>query len=378
MHNRTKYFFPNLIILLAITVFLGGCTFFPTCSLDITSNPSGAQIFLNGNYTGEVTPALIENIFPGTYDILLTLDNPPMTGSETVVIDSGQTLNLAMELAPKVTYRALLIGIDKYKHHPLIFNLIAPPYDVFRVSQVLEHARFGENKTTFSVVNTLTGEEATYFNIMQGITSTFRDANNNDISYFYYSGHGLNEGGTVAISSYDATLEYGSFNGWITVDELAAVGKHSGTKVVILDSCHSGGFIGKDLSLREVMDKVRLQSINTSILDSFSAYDVIREKGNLASSGFRVIVSATSKQECFETSRPHPVDGNPYGYFTMALCEGCGYNSFRFPYPADQNQNQRIALSEMYQYIYQHPFLAHLDQDAQVYPQNSNLSFLEY
>lgn len=378
MHNRTKYFFPNLIIFLAITVFLSGCTFFPACSLYITSNPSGAKIFLNGNYTGEVTPALIENLSPGTYDILLTLDNPPMTGSGTVVVDSGQTPSLAMKLVPRVAYRALLIGVDKYKHF-LISDLMAPPHDVFRVSQVLEQARFGESGTAFSVINTLIGEGATYTNIMQGITSTFRDANNNDISYFYYSGHGLNEGGTVAVSSYDATFEYGSFNGWITVDELAAkLANIPGTKVVIFDSCHSGGFIGKDLSLRGVMDRARLQLVNTSILDSFSVYDIVKEKGNLASSGFRVIVSATSEQECFETSRPHPVDGNPYGYFTMALCEGCGYNSFRFPYPADKNRDQRISLSEIYEYIYQHPFLAHLNQDVQVYPQNSNLSFLEY
>ena len=377
MHNRTKYFFPILIVLLVITIFLNGCIFFPTCSLYIDSNPSGAKIFLNGNYTGEVTPALIENLFPGTYDIELTLDNPPLASSRTVVVNSCQTLSLEMELTPKIVYRALLIGIDKYKHFPIFKYLIAPPYDVSRVSQVLEHARFGESKTTFSVINTLIGEEATYANIMQKINSTFGEATNNDVSYFYFSGHGIKEDDTIAISPHDAS--YTTFSQWITVDELAAkLANIPGTKVVILDACHSGGFIGKDLSLSEVMDKARLQSINTSILDSFSVYDAIREKGNLASNGFRVIVSATSEQECFETDRAHPADGNPYGYFTMALCEGCGYNGFRFPYPADKNQNQRISLNEIYRYIYQHPFLAHLNQDVQVYPQNSNLSFLEY
>ena len=376
MHNRTKYFFPILIVLLVITIFLNGCIFFPTCSLYIDSNPSGAKIFLNGSYSGKVSPALIENLFPGTYDIELALDNPPMTGYKTVVINSNETIKVDLDLTPRPVYRALLIGVDKYKDSRLS-DLFAPPHDVKRMSQVLEHVRFGESKTTFSVINTLIGEEATRSNILQRISSTFGEATDNDVSYFYYSGHGGNGAGITTILPHDAIWENSSQD--ITTDELAAVlGNIPGVKVVILDSCYSGGFIGKDSSLREAMVKGGLQSINTSILDSFSFHDTLRERGNLAAEGFRVIVSATGAQQCYESPKLHPLDDKTYGYFTMVLCEGCGYNSFRFPYPADKNRDHRVTLDEIYQYISQHPSLVHLNQDVQVYPQNSNLSFLEY
>ena len=375
--NREKCnynYFIKLIPVLLFSIFFGGCFFFPYGSLYVTSTPSGAQIFLNGIDTGMVTPALITNLYQGSYTIMLISDNPLLSRTESVVVTQKQTTSAYLELFPEAEYRALCVGVDKYKD-PGITDLYAPSFDVSRMIQVFGNARFGDGKTIFSVLNTLIGEQATHSNILQEISLSFSQANDNDVSYFYFSGHGWSNGVITTILPYDAIIEDYSMD--ITVEELAAaLGKISGTKVVIIDSCYSGGFIGKELPSRGGMNLKELQTLNTSILESFALYNLKLAKGNLASEGFQVIVSASGDQQCFETTKPHPIDGYPYGYFSAFFCDGCGYNDFSFPYPADINLDYKVTLNEIYQYIY--PSLAYLEQDVQVFPQNSSFTLIEY
>ncbi|HNR66090.1 MAG TPA: caspase family protein, partial [Atribacterota bacterium] len=337
------------------------------------------RIFLNGVDTGKVTPALIDNIYRGSHTIYLTLDNPAMSKTELVVVERGQTTSVNIELLAETRYRALLVGIDKYKE-PGVMNLIAPPYDVDRIEQVFERAHFGDRKVSFSVLNTLVGAQATRSNIFEGITSTFSQAGNDDVSYFYYSGHGWVKDGKSTILPHDAKNFDDSKD--ITVEELAeALGSIPGTKIVIMDACYSGGFIGKELYSWGIAGSEGLQEFNANVIDTFASYDLFgleSVKGNLATQGFQVIVSATGNQQCFETINPHPLDGNPYGYFSRFLCEGCGYNSFNFPYPADQNRNRKVTINEIYQYICTEISHTHVKQDAQVYPLNSSFTFIEY
>ena len=76
-----------------------------------------------------------------------------------------------------------------------------------------------------------------------------------------------------------------------------------------------------------------------------------------------------------ETS-PHPVDGNPFGWFSAVLCEGCGYNAYSHPYFADNDTNNRVSLGEAYSYIESE--LEPLDQDVQIYPNGSDFTIVEY
>lgn len=369
----------NLVLLLLVSLFLNGCFLFPYGALYITSNPSGARIFIDDVDTGLVTPALINNIFHGSHTIYLTLDNPAMSKTELVIVEWGQTSSVDIELLAETRYRALLVGIDKYKE-PGIMDLIAPPFDVGRIEQVFEKARFGEQKNSFYEINSLVGAQATRSNIFDKIASTFSQADNNDVSYFYYSGHGWVKDGKSTILPHDAKAFEDSKD--ITVEELAAaLGSIPGTKVVIMDACYSGGFIGKDFNPQGIAGSENLKEFNANILDTFASYDLFgleSGRGNLATQGFQVIVSATGKQQCFETINPHPIDRNPYGYFSKFLCEGCGYNHFNFPYPADQNRNRKVTINEIYQYIDREVSRTHVEQDAQVYPFNSAFTFIEY
>ena len=374
MFVKNKFFFIMFVLsMLIFNLFLiTGCLFIPSGSLYITSNPSGAAIYLDGVFSGEITPSLISNLSTGSYLVELTLDDPPINREETVDISQNQVTSVHFELLSQVEYRALCIGVDEYQD-PAIIDLNAPPYDVDRMRQVFENASFGKEENTFHIINNLIGQQATRPNILQFIDTTFSDADNNDISYFYFSGHGWSDGNTATILPNDALWENTSQD--ITVDELAsALGNIPGTKVVILDACHSGGFIGKGYLARESLLTNNFQQFNENVLEAFSLSEAFLKK-NLASKEFKVITSAAIDQICWETLN-HPIDGNPYAFFSASLCEGCGYIDFGFPAPADSNMDRQITLEEIYQYI--NTSLIYLDQDVQVYPQNSSFVFIEY
>lgn len=363
----------TLFMLLISSFLITGCLSIPSGSLYVTSNPSGAAIYLNGDFSGEVTPSLISNLSPGSYLLELRLEDPSTSLEENVDVLKNELTSVHFELLTQPEYRALFIGVDEYKD-PGITDLKAPPYDVDRMRQVFENAHYGDDKITFNVMNSLIGEQATRSNILQLIGSTFSDADNSDVSYFYFSGHGSSDDNTSTLLPHDALAADASKD--IKVDELASVlGDIPGIKIVIIDSCYSGGFIGKEFPSREISKSKNLKQINENVLESFSLYDNLSKKSDLASDGFKVITSAAGDQVCWETSN-HPVDGNPYAYFSASLCEGCGYNDFSFPAPADSNLDKEITLEEIYQYI--NNSLTYLDQDVQVYPQNSSFVFIEY
>lgn len=373
MFQKNRFFLIFLTLIFFITSLLTGCLFIPSGSLYVTSHPSGAEIFLNGTFYGKVTPSMISNLSPGSYLLRLTLENPSMNSEEQVIIFQNQVTSVHLELVPSSDYRALCIGINDYQD-PVIQNLNAPSYDVARMREVFENSHFGDMQTPFAALNALIGAQATRSNVLQSIDSSFSAADNNDVSYFYFSGHGWSNGDATTILPYDAVASTSSQD--ISVDELAsALGNIPGTKVVILDSCFSGGFIGKGFTARDTVSTDELRKFNESVIESFAFHDTLLAKGNLAAGEFKVIVSSSGNQKCLETLN-HPIDGNPYGYFSASLCEGCGYNNFTFPAPADSNTDSRITLNEIYQYI---SFsLSDLQQDVQVYPQNSSFVFIEY
>lgn len=272
-------------------------------------------------------------------------------------------------------YRAYCVGVGDY----ILGNdndLNAPAYDVDRIRQILQQCRFGTSNTTFSNIGYLKDWQATKSNILQSISSTFSGADSNDISYFYFSGHGSRLENTSYICPADIT----SFtNSAISVDELeAALSTIPGTKVVFLDSCYSGGFIGKGVGEIQI-SKEELESFNDEVITVFSQ---VESKGLLTTNQYQVLTSCHYYQECMELAPVTPGDFDPFGVFTMALCEGCGYSG---SYPADANLDTMVSLQEIYLYV--RNWVAELDtqlpnisitQDVQVYPDNSSFTIVEY
>ena len=295
-------------------------------------------------------------------------------GSATITIsytENGVTKTTSAEITVgtatqnEVVYRALCVGVGDYISGS-DNDLNAPPYDVDRVRQILQQCKFGISNTTFSNISYLKDWQATKSNILQSISSTFSDADSNDISYFYFSGHGSRVGNTSYICPADITSFVDSA---ISVDELEnALSTIPGTKVVFLDSCHSGGFIGKGVGEIQI-SKEELESFNDEVINVFSQTQL---RGLLTTNKYKVLTSCHYYQECYEIQ---PAEGDPFGVFTMALCDGCGYSS---SYPADTNLDTMVSLQEAYLYVKDWVFSYGVIQDVQIYPNNSTFSIAEY
>ena len=265
----------------------------------------------------------------------------------------------------EVVYRGLCVGVGDY-----ILgsdnDLNAPPYDVDRIRQILQQCRFGPSNTIFSNISYLKDWQATKSNILQSISSTFSGADSNDISYFYFSGHGA----LVENASYICPADMTSFvDSAIRVDELeSALSAIPGIKVVFLDSCYSGGFIGKAID-ETTVSKEKLESFNDEIINIFSGAE---SKGLLTTNQYKVLTSCHYYQLCWEIE---PEEGNPFGVFTMALCEGCGYSG---NYSADTNMDTMVSLQEAYFYVKDWVFSYKISQDIQIYPNYSTFTIVEY
>ncbi|MBU4228146.1 caspase family protein [bacterium] len=295
-------------------------------------------------------------------------------GSATITIsytEGGVTKTTPAEITVgtvtqnEVVYRALCVGVGDYIQGS-DNDLSAPPYDVDRIRQILQQCRFGTSNTIFSNIGYLKDWQATKSNILQSISSIFSGADSNDISYFYFSGHGALVGNTSYICPADMT----SFaNLAISVDELeSALSAIPGTKVVFLDSCYSGGFIGKGKE-EIIVSRVELESFNDEVINVFSQ---AQPKGLLTTNQYKVLTSCHYYQLCWEIQ---PAEGNPFGLFTMALCEGCGYSG---NYPADTNMDTMVSLQEAYLYVKDWVFSYRISQDVQIYPANSTFTIVEY
>ena len=266
---------------------------FTNCSY-YSYNPSCASVNSIGLVTG---------ISAGTTTILVTYTEGTISRTDTVEVTITQN---------EVVYRALCVGVGDYIQGS-DNDLSAPPYDVDRIGQILQQCRFGTSNTTFSNIGYLKDWQATKSNILQSISSTFSGADSNDISYFYFSGHGSRLGNTSYISPADITSFTDSA---ISVDELEnSLSTIPGTKVVFIDACHSGGFIGKGVEEIQI-SKEELESFNDEVTNVFSQAEY---KGLLTTNQYKVLTSCHSSQECMELSPVTPGDFDPFGVFTR-LC----------------------------------------------------------
>jgi len=316
-----------------------------------SSNPTCATVNNSGTISG---------VSEGTATITVSYTENEITKTDTVEITVDTTIQ------DEMVYRALCVGVGDYIYYDIEDDLLAPPFDVDRLRQTLSYCKFGLSNTEFSTISYLKDWKATKSNILQGITSTFSGADSDDVSYFYFSGHGSRVGNTSYICPADITSFIDSA---ISVDELeSALSAIPGMKVIFLDFCYSGGFIGKTIDTTSA-SKEKLESFNDGVVNVFSQD---QPKGLFTTNQYKVLTSCHYYQECYEIQ---PVEGDPFGVFTMALCEGCGYYG---SYPADTNLDTGVSLQEAYFYVKDWVFYYGVIQDVQVYPNNSIFTIIEY
>lgn len=128
-----------------------------------------------------------------------------------------------------IQYRAVLIGINDYPGETGDL-----PYSVNEINSFKKTLIDGENWIETNI-QTITDNQATINNIITSIEWLSINADDNDISIFYYSGHGSRDLNNEYLFVYDGTISD------IELDE--KLDTINGRVIVILDSCYSGGFV---------------------------------------------------------------------------------------------------------------------------------------
>ncbi len=257
-------------------------------------------------------------------------------------------------------YRALLIGNSNYQTGD---SLAGPKNDLAKMENALNHNYFGKENQSFSKITIK--HNLTNYEMIESIKEEFKYAKTGDISYFYYSGHGYFD-------------PYSSTSSLVGVDDsdlsVHALEKElsniPGTFVIILDTCHSGGFINKGHNLQspytydeneeDSLLEVDLNKYNNSIISVFSNKN---SRNYLTNSKYKVITSSSKSESSYEYGY---TDGWGWGGgFTRAFVIGNGYNNI---FMADSNNDKNITLNEIYNYTKKNV----QDSNVQVYPINDS------
>lgn len=134
--------------------------------------------------------------------------------------------------------RALVIGNAQYAQSALQ----APEYDAKHMAELFKQMSFsgttGSAAETGAFASITSYTNQTRRQMLNDIASAFAGADEDDVSYFYYSGHGSVDNSDAQIVGVDLAF--------LSLTDLKnALDAVPGTKVIILDSCFSGGFINK-------------------------------------------------------------------------------------------------------------------------------------
>ena len=259
------------------------------------------------------------------------------------VISYSEESAVKSVLMNKINYRAILVGQNDYIDNALV----GPENDSLAMSKML--GTMSKTKYSVSRVNNLTAQ-----GIDSQIDKVFSQADGNDVTLFYYSGHGASDGSLCGID-----------NVTISPDTLRQIlDQYVGKKIVIIDACYSGNMIGKSVD-----------DFNDAFVSAFSR----KTKANLAAQDYYVMTACSKSQLSTESTLGTK---KRVGVFTSALLYGCGWNQTSSKklskLYADSNSDKAITLKEAYGYaVNRVDYLGDLnklggfDQDAQVYPANS-------
>lgn len=292
------------------------------------------------------------------------------------------------------TYRALLIG-NTYTGESN--ELPGCENDVDGMRTML--GRMTATPYSVTVKKNIRAEE-----ILSSISSTFGNASYNDVSLFYYSGHGANSlGADGNPTSYHAAL-VGTFQTYVSIARLKTeLDKIPGKKVIIIDACHSGQFIARGGTVTQVSSSAfNSQVVNlfanddqfsgdlsrTAVVLAADGSELLSEEApafidragdtNFAKSGYYVITACRSEEKSVSTGYDSNGDGKIdryFGLFTYGLCYGNGWNLARnaaiSSLNADLNKDSKVTLYEAYVYAKVMAQSHNPNQTAQIWPENS-------
>lgn len=242
-------------------------------------------------------------------------------------------------LADEVVNRALLVGCDRF-----VTQEETTPSSENNVLQMAEALSGGA--MNLETLITRRNDVASPAELEELIQAAFSQADENDVSYFYISTHGLWEQGQPN-GDMTLLLSDGRNENGVTADMLRAMfDRIKGTKVLIIDACHAGAMIGK--GVHAPFDNV-FQG---------NEYKVICSSGGAEESWFW---SGMEEGEAMVGA----------GYFSGAVVRGL---SAKGSYGADANRDGLITLTELKRYLHDN----HGASTIHTYPEEDDFTILSY
>lgn len=235
--------------------------------------------------------------------------------------------------------RALLVGCDRF------LSQQATTPSAYNNVQRMAEALTGGTLQLASLLTRPEGLSATG-DLAGLILDAFAQADENDVSLFYLSTHGvwkegMSSGGmTLLLSDGESETAVTAFQLRTMFDQIR------GLKVLIIDACHAGAMLGK--------------GVNTQLQNVFQGDDYI------------VLCSSGGAEESWYWSGD--IDGERLagaGYFSGALVRAI---SGRGAYGADDNRDGEITLSELKRYLEDN----HGASTVRTYPEASDFPIFTY
>lgn len=330
---------------------LGASAFADCANLTTISIPQSVETMGDGCLSG-CSPALIVRCASGSAAHEYALDHVLDYDADTV-------------------YRALLIG---QLYPGTKSELKGPGNDIVAMDACL--SAFGITQYQSVQKTNLTGQ-----GILDTIVDTFGDATEDDVSLFFYSGHGVYSSSASLLGAL-----VGTDSVYVTADVLRQqLDVIKGRKIVIVDACHSGALIGKNLTdTGEFASSAPAASTQAIASDAetfaenfpnaFISAFTSKARSNLATDGYYVITAAHSSQQSSDC--PFPVNAQYtefkyMGAFTYFFTKGCGWDGVLNTVSdkdADANGDGVITLQEGFVCARDNASQRAPDQTAQVYP----------
>jgi uncharacterized caspase-like protein len=160
--------------------------------------------------------------------------------------------------------KALIVGIDYYDYSDMLHGCVN---DAHSVKNVLErHADGTINFSTNLLVATSSKKKVSRKELKDKVSELFRD--DSDVALFYFSGHGYLE----STGGYLITSECKDGDDGFSMNELLTIANSSKSrsKVIIIDSCHSGQFGTPDIEDDKAVLKEGMTILTASSADQYS------------------------------------------------------------------------------------------------------------
>jgi len=361
-------------------------------------NGQGQQIAYNDDAAGSLNFNIGYDLTPGTYYLRVRHYSQYGSGPYRLLVDftavgATPAPGLPPVVAPVIppigvlptpinsTRRAVVVGISNYQY---INDLALCDDDARAIKRLLQNNGWS--------VTLLLDNQATKAAIRSAITTAVNGASD---FIFHFSGHGTRYGSTGYVCTYDGQSS-GSF---YSEDEMTADIATGGPNLragVILDSCHSGEFISRNLEENDPGDDTRAAPRYTRVRyahpsDSRDAPETINGAAgvnlsrDLQRNGWTILTGCRGSQYSYELGSLTGQDTGMTDHVppTVNQANGHGWLTFqavtRLPARAtDANRNNRGSIEEVHRLIaggyngIQHPQLYDGDATREFEPVNTN------